>query len=216
MNNQNSMQFFAGLAENHPHPQTVKLAHNTDYTDIDAKFILQYVNKTSTLLDVGTGTGLIINKIYDKMNKITCVEPYANFTQFIIKSPNITIVNKNIFDFTTNEKFDIITAFGFIQYFNEQESINIYKKLKNYLKENGILIIKNQFGIHEDVIINGYSEEQKTDYFARYGFIDKEINLLEILGYKDVEKLDIYPPKANRWSNTHFYALVAKNTPSNK
>ena len=211
MNNTHALAFFDHLAhKSKNNPSSVKLAHNTDYTEIDAKLILKYATKNTNILDVGTGTGLIVNKIYDKVAKIVCIEPYAQFTKFIVKSPNITIINKNIFDYDTKKKFDIITAFGFMHYFNEAETISIYKKIINYLKKEGLLIIKNQFGIHENVIVDGYSEEQKTNYFARYGFIDKEIKLLEQVGYKNIEKFDIYPSEANRWTNTHFYALVAQ------
>lgn len=211
MNNKNAMNFFENMAKSKDdNPQSVKLAHNTDYTDLDVAFILKFTDKNSNILDIGTGPGLIVNKIFDKVNNIVCVEPFANFTQFIVKSPNIEIINESIFAFDTDKKFDIVTAFGFMQYFNEEESIEIYKKLLKYLKPTGKLIIKNQFGIKEDVIVAGYSEEQKANYFARYGFIEKEKNILEKIGYKNISISDIYPPEANRWDNTHFYAIVAE------
>ena len=30
------------------------------------------------------------------------------------------------------------------------------------------------------------------------------------IGYKNIEIVDIYPPEANRWDNTHFYSIVAE------
>ena len=30
------------------------------------------------------------------------------------------------------------------------------------------------------------------------------------IGFKNIEKFDIYPPEANRWNNTHFYAIIAE------
>lgn len=217
MNNKNAIKFFENMSKRKDNnPQSVKLAHNTDCTDLDANFILQFADKNSNILDIGTGSGLIVNKLYDKVNNIVCVEPFANFTQFIVKSPNIEIINKDIFKFNTDKKFDLITAFGFINYFNEEESIEIYQKLLNYLKPNGKIIIKNQFGVEEDVIVAGYSQEQQTDYFARYGYIEKEKLILKDLGYTDIKSYDIYPPEANRWDNTHFYAIVAGVDNENK
>ncbi|MDE6978379.1 MAG: class I SAM-dependent methyltransferase, partial [Helicobacter sp.] len=135
---------------------------------------------------------------------------------FIEDSEKITIVNQDIFEFETQRKFDIITAFGVMQYLNEQESVQIYSKYKEFLKPNGKFIIKNQFGIHETVTIAGYSEEQKQNYYSQYRQVDKEKETLMQLGFKLIEINDIYPKEANRWAcgggrHTYFYALVAYN-----
>jgi hypothetical protein len=99
--------------------------------------------------------------------------------------------------------------FGVAQYFNEDEILGIYKKYYSNLKENGKMLIKNQFGVNEDVLVSGYSEELKTDYYSQYRHIDKEVDILKKVGFKNVEVIDIYPPECNRWENTHFYAIVA-------
>jgi len=208
--NTSALQFYEQLA-NKPNnnPNSVKLAHNTDYTDIDAEFILKYVDNNSEVLDLGSGSGLIVNRIYNKIKSIDCVEFFEEFTQFIAKKDNINIINKNILDFDTDKKYDVVSLFGIIQYFSTEESIKIYKNCYKYLKPNGKIIIKNQFGVSEDVTVFGYSEEQKADYFSEYRHIDKEVKILESLGFKNIETFDIYPPEANRWDNTHFYAIVA-------
>ncbi len=197
--NEKALGFFKNLAKN-AKPETVKLAHNTDYTDIDAQFILKYATKESEILDLGTGTGLVVNKLYPFVRHIVCVESFKEFTQFIEDSEKITIVNQDIFEFETQRKFDIITAFGVMQYLNEQESVQIYSKYKEFLKPNGKFIIKNQFGIHETVTIAGYSEEQKQNYYSQYRQVDKEKETLMQLGFKLIEINDIYPKEANRWA----------------
>jgi SAM-dependent methyltransferase len=159
---------------------------------------------------LGTGTGLIVNKIYDKIGNITCVEPFEGFTKYIAHSENIKVEHQTLMGFEPSETFDLITVFGVMHYFNEKESIEIYKKYFPALKKGGRLIVKNQFGVSEDVIVDGYSEEQKTNYFASYRHIDKEVKILETIGYKNLEVVDIYPPECNRWANTHFYAIVAE------
>lgn len=47
--------------------------------------------------------------------------------------------------------------FGIMHYFNNIEVEFIYRKYYNSLK-NGILIIKNQFDLEKDIVINGFSE----------------------------------------------------------
>lgn len=207
--NEKALKFFATIANGCHTSQTPKLAHNTDFTSLDAAFILQFCKPTSTILDFGTGTGLIINKIYNKVTKIDCVEPLTNFSRFIAKANNITVHNCTVFEYKTDKQYDFVTLFGLMNYFSEAEAIVLYKKIKNFLQKNAMLIIKNQFGINDDVIIDGYSEEQKMNYYSSYRQLEKEISILKNLGYKAIKSHDIYPPEANRWKNTHFYALTA-------
>jgi len=210
MKNEDALKFFENMSQiAKENPNCVKLAKNTDFTDIDSDFILKYADKTSDILDIGTGTGLIVNKIYNKVNYIECLEPFKNFSKYIVKNKNIKVVNENIFEYKTDRKFDIITIFGSMHYFNKEEAEKIYSLTYKLLKSNGELIIKNQFGVVEDVTVQGYSEEQKTDYYAQYRHLEKEVKLLKNIGYTKVQTFDIYPPEANRWQNTHFYAIVA-------
>jgi predicted RNA methylase len=206
--NKKSMKFFEQLSKEN-NQNSVKLANNSDFSALDADFILNYVSKNSAVLDLGTGTGLIVNKICNKIERIVAVEYFSEFSKFIKKNKNIEIVNTNIFDYETKEKFDCITIFAVMHYLNEQEAVTLYKKYFDLIKNEGKLIIKNQFGIREDVEVSGYSEEQKDNYYAQYRHIDKEVNILSEIGYKNIEVVDIYPPECNRWENTHFYAIVA-------
>jgi len=210
MENKKAFDFWSSKAENTTDAKDLKLNPINDHTQMDADFILKYADKTTSILDLGTGTGLIVNKIYDKIGKITCVEPFEGFTKYIARSENIKVEHQTLMGFEPSETFDLITVFGVMHYFNEKESIEIYKKYFPALKKGGRLIVKNQFGVSEDVIVDGYSEEQKTDYFASYRHIDKEVKILETIGYKNLEVVDIYPPECNRWENTHFYAIVGE------
>lgn len=208
--NEKSLKFWEELAQKTKDPYSVKLASQNDFTDIDAKFILTHCTPNSEILDLATGTGLTVNKIYKKIKHITAVEKFINYTNFIEKSENIEIVNEDIKDFTTDKKFDLITMFGIVSYFNETEIQNIYRKYKQMLKDNGKIIVKNQFGVEEDVLIEGYSKELETDYFSDYRHIEKEKTILQNLGFQNVTLTDIYPPECNRWDNTHFYAITAE------
>jgi len=159
---------------------------------------------------LGSGSGLIINKLYEKVAHIDAVELFETFSRFIEKTSKISVFNQNITEFYSTKKYDLITVFGTMHHFNEQESTAIYEKYYDMLKINGKLIIKNQFGTNDDVIVEGYSEELKTNYFAHYRYTKKEEEILLKIGYHNIKFHDIYPPECNRWNNTHFYALVAE------
>ena len=210
MENKDAFHFFKLMSQNSNDPKSVKLANASDFSQMDADFIMKYANKESVILDLGSGTELIVNKIYNKVNAITAVEPFPEFTKFILPSENITVVNQTFADFEiTHSDYDLVTIFGTMHYFNEKEATAIYKKFYDALKKGGKLIVKNQFGVKEDVVVEGYSEEQQCNYYAQYRHLDKEVKCLEDIGYQDLSVHDIYPASCNRWENTHFYAIVA-------
>lgn len=211
MENKDAFQFFKLMSQNSNDPQSVKLANASDFSQMDADFIMKFANEKSTILDLGSGTGLIVNKIYDKVKSITAIEPFPEFTKFIHQSANIDIVNQTFEDYEIVETdFDLVTIFGTMHYFNEKEAEAIYKKFYVTLRKGGILIVKNQFGVKEDVVVEGFSKEQQCNYYAQYRHLDKEVNCLCNIGYNNLQVYDIYPPECNRWENTHFYAIVGK------
>lgn len=211
MENKEALNFFKLMSQNSDDPKSVKLAKSSDFSQMDADFIMKFAHKKSKIMDLGSGTGLIINKIYDKVGFITAIEPFVPFTKFINQSDNIKVVNQTFDEYVIGEfDYDMVTIFGTMHYFNENEAIDIYNKFFPVLKNGGKIIVKNQFGVKEDVVVEGYSEEQKCNYYAQYRKIDKEVLCLKNIGYKNAQVYDIYPPECNRWENTHFYAIVAE------
>ena len=208
--NYKSLTFFEKLATSEDlTPNSVKMAKNSDFSATDTAFIRNYAGYDSSVLDLGAGTGLIANKLYPYVKNIVAVEPFSQFTQYIAVHEKIIVVNQNITEFITSEKFEVICLFGLMQYFDEIEAKTIYEKYIDYLAPKGTMIVKNQFGIHDDVTVDGYSEELKKNYFSQYRHVDKEVLLLRDAGFTNVEVIDIYPKEYSRWGNTHFFALVA-------
>jgi cyclopropane fatty-acyl-phospholipid synthase-like methyltransferase len=197
---------------NHIHQSDTRLKNNKDTSELDSFFIMKYADKNSDILDLGSGGGLIVNKLYNKVRTIVALDLFKEFTKFIVKSDNVKIVNTNLFDYSPSLKFDVITIFGVMHYFNEDEAIALYKKYYSYIKDKGKIIIKNQFGLASDVTISEISKELKKEYFAQYRCINKEVRILKNIGFKDIEWIDIYLPEYNKWENTHYYAIVGTKT----
>ncbi|MEK9572160.1 MAG: methyltransferase domain-containing protein, partial [Paracoccaceae bacterium] len=162
----------------------------------------------SSLLDLGSGTGLIVNELTNDFEHITAVELFKEFSDYI-KGKNIEIYNENLIDFYVNSKFGIATMFGTAHYFNDGESLEIYKNIFNMLDDDGIFILKNQFGLEKTKTVNE-SVALGNKYFAQYRHIDYEVKRLEAVGFRNIQVHDIYPAEANRWDDTHFYALVCE------
>ncbi|OCR13836.1 hypothetical protein BA918_07775 [Helicobacter pullorum] len=214
MSNDETLIFFNSIIKDQEFNEySVKMAKDQDYSCVDANFIMQYSTDDSEVLDLGSGTGLIVNKLFSHVKRIVCVELYTGFTDYIIKDKKIEINNINIFDFTTNDRFDLVTAFGIMHYFNKEEALEVYSKYKFFLKDAGYFIIKNQFGLQETITIENrvLSDTNMVGYYSQYRSINSEIEILRQVGFQKVQVVDIYPPFANKWSNTHYYALVCQN-----
>ena len=65
---------------------------------------------------------------------LTAVEPFAEFTSFIAKSGNISVLHTDLFNFNTDKRFDFITMFRIIHYFDESQAAFIYEKYAPLLK----------------------------------------------------------------------------------
>lgn len=209
MGNKNIEKYYTRMAKTIIDPKATR-NNAKDFSEYDIKLMKKMANKEKTLLDLGSGTGLLINHLYHDFKQITAVEKYPEFSKFINKSPNIRIITDDLLNLRNlgSTKYDVVSIFGVMNYFDSTESQTIYEKVYGFLRDGGTCIVKNQMGIEEDVIIDGYSEELKTNYYSEYRQVEKEIALLEKVGFSNIEKVDIYPPEYNRWTNTHFYALI--------
>ncbi len=181
-----------------------------DFSKYDIALMKDISDIDKSLLDLGAGTGLLINNLINDFAKIVAIEKYPEFSKFITKSPNLKVINTNLLELEIDDCFDYASLFGVMNYFNKEEASIIYKKAFSFLEEDGKLIVKHQMGMREDVVINGFSEELQTDYYSEYRWIDKEIALLKDVGFKTIDIIDIYPKEYNRWDNTHFYALICQ------
>ena len=213
MGNEKIIRFYDKLAQTISDPKATRNKAK-DFSKFDIQLMKSLGGKDKTLLDLGSGTGLLVNHIVDDFKMITAVEKYPEFSRFITKTPKIRIINEDILNLqlSLDHKYDIVSLFGVMPYFDYDEAILIYDKVKKYIKDDGILIVKNQFGVKEDVVVNGFSEELKTNYYSEYRHVEKEKNILIEKGFSNVEVIDIYPAEYNRWDNTHFYALICSNS----
>ena len=209
-NNKSALDFFIKLAKKSSNPQSALNLGLGDKTLLDAQFLEPFLNTDSNLLDVGSGSGLLLKHIYKKVGKITAVEPLKEYSRFIPPADNIQVVNQEIQNFTCTDRFELITCFGIVQYFNIEEISSVYLKLFEYCLPGGRIIIKNQFGVQKAVLIDHFSTELNENYFSHYRTTKEEIDLLSKVGFTDFPVQDIYPPECNRWDDTHFYAISAR------
>lgn len=212
MNNK-ALAFFQSLTKKeHVDQETVKLSKRNNLSAYDRQFVKDFLDKNVEWLDIGAGTGLLINELCEYVQAVVAVEPFLEFSAFIKKTKAITVINETYADYIQNnpaKRFDLITCFGLCNYLDTNEARKFYAMLYPLLKAGGKIIIKNQFGVCEDVIIDKFSEELQSMYYSEYRTVEHEKALMADAGFKNFAVTDIYPPECNRWDNTHFFAIAA-------
>lgn len=214
-----AMLFWKDMAAENPAKTSVRLNAANDMSRYDADFISRFIEKNCAgncrMLDLGSGTGLILDKISAPVELITAVEPFSDFTRHIEPRPYLEIVNAAIQDFVPKIQYNLASFFGVMQYFSACEAAEVYKKYAEYLATDGFIIVKNQFSINEDLLVDGYSEQLGKNYYSQYRTLEHEKKLLAGAGLDNITAYDIYPSECNHWDNTHYYALTAQKTGHN-
>ena len=96
MDNKKSLTYWQSKAESNPTIKASKVSDINDFSDYDRDFILNYADENTKILDLAAGTGITLNKYYDKVKFITAVEKFKQFSDFIVKSSNIEVINSDI------------------------------------------------------------------------------------------------------------------------
>jgi HAD superfamily phosphoserine phosphatase-like hydrolase len=203
-------EYYASLAKRIKDPRETR-NKAPDFSRHDIDFVKRFAGPDKTLLDLGAGTGLLLNALLADFRRIAAVEKYPEFSNFIQRAEHVSVTNADLLDFTTDETFDVVTLFGVMNFFSPEEAESIYRKIARWLHPAGALIIKHQMGVEQDVLVDGFSEELSSPYFSDYRHVEKEKLLLQSAQLQVEDVVDIYPAEFNRWPNTHFYALVCRH-----
>jgi cyclopropane fatty-acyl-phospholipid synthase-like methyltransferase len=209
MSIKNSEAYWRNLSLNITDPVQTK-NKRPDTSDLEIAFLMDYLKKDDEILDIGSGSGLIINKLVDKVKSIVAVEKFEGFTKFIVEVDNMLVINADLIDFKMRKSFDSLLCFGVSQCFSKEDMQGIYANCFQMLKNNGYFIVRMQCGIEKGKKVEGFSNELGTDYFADYRHWQAEINMLQQIGFTSVERFDIFPDTLNVWPDTRHYIFVCK------
>jgi len=184
-----------------------------DTSDLEIDFLRKYLSADDDVLDIGSGTGLIINKLIDYVDHITAVEKFEGFTRFIRNHDRMLVINADLIGFKIRKHFDAILLFGVAQCFLKADMAGIYSNIFDMVRPGGKLIIRMQCGLDSDILVDGYSEELGTNYFAEYRKKESEIAFLKEVGFSEVEVFDIFPDTLNVWKNSRHFIFICHKRP---
>lgn len=104
--------------------------------------------------------------------------------QFLDK---INFINKNIFRFQTDQKFDMIWSAGLFDYFNDKAFVSLLRRFKEWIKPCGEIIIGNfnedhnpsrdYMEIFGEWYLNHRTESQLAELAIEAGYSEKNISI---------------------------------------
>lgn len=114
--------------------------------------VSQCLQEGGSLLNLASGPARDLYELYKENPELdittTCVEMDEKAIMYagILNKPyldKIAFINSNIFHFSTDNKFDVIWSAGLFDYFDDKTFIMLLKRLKEWLKVDGEIIIGN-------------------------------------------------------------------------
>jgi len=129
------------------------------------EYVIQFLkkHKKSSFLDVGCGPGNLVGQ----SSRFTKKSVGLDFSKEMINIANINFKKKNtffycssIFDFGGNEKFDVISANGFIEYISIKDLIFFFKIVRKKLKKGGHLIFGSRNRLYNLFSLNDFTKKE--------------------------------------------------------
>jgi len=130
-----------------------------DYVD---QLIHQYRPKSTSILELGSGTGKHANLLAEKDYYILGLERSAEMVAIASKTrlKNVDFIVADISDFQVNQSFDVaLSLFHVISYLTDNQSlINTFGHVHRHLNKNGLFI----FDVWHSSAVNFQVPEQRT------------------------------------------------------
>ena len=127
---------------------------------------LKFLNKNSSILDVGCGTGDLVFSLLEKDFDAFGID----FAKSMIDKAKIEAEKHNyppekfteisFFDFLPKTKLNMISANGFIEYISESELTEFINKTHNFLEKNGLLVFSSRNRLFNIFSFNNYTNAE--------------------------------------------------------
>ncbi len=192
-------------------PKAARFHSRHDPYDLAA--IHELCGPGARVLDLGCGTCVIANLLVSELDcSVHAVDYVPDFLGNALDHPRLSTEVGDARTYSTPERFDLILSLGVITYLETAaERTGMYERCASMLAPGASLLLKAQFGVEEEVVVETYSEDLGAHYRAVYPQLDEE--LARMGEWFEVEVHDPYPPELSPWDNTHFHHLVARRRP---
>ena len=150
------------------------------------------------VIDLGTGTGLQLIKLYKKYPNVHTIA--IDISDGMLKkleerhiSDNITIINKSFFDYDFGNDIDAVISSQALHHFEPKDKLTLYKKVYDCMKKDGVFVNEDYFVEDEETekqlfedyynLVRGEGKHYDTPLT-----IDHEIEILKEVGFRKIKK----------------------------
>lgn len=110
-------------------------------------------SKELTLLNIASGPGRDLFEVYQELRfderlSATCVEMDAQAIEYAKSltepfSAQINFINKNIFRFSSQDRYDLVWSAGLFDYFDDKAFVRLLKGFRQWVNPGGEIVIGN-------------------------------------------------------------------------
>lgn len=160
-------------------------------------------NPNPTLLDLGCGTGLELEKLFEKypgiqITGIDIADEMLKELEHKFKEKSINLICGSYFDVEFGNDFDVVLSTYSLHHFNESEKLALYKKVYGSMKPDG-LYVEGDYTVKTDEEQSLYLSELvrfkreqnlSDDNFYHYDTpmtAENQIKLLELSGFSNIK-----------------------------
>ena len=160
--------------------------------------IIEFLPKNvEKIIDLGTGTGLQLIKLYKEYPDVhtTAIDISTGMLKKLEErhiSENITIVNKSFFEYDFEEGTDAVISTQALHHFEPNDKLALYKKVYNCLKNGGLFINEDYFAVDNNAEKQGFEDyynlvRGEGKHYDTPLTIEHEIEILKEAGFSSIE-----------------------------
>ena len=186
------------------------------YTETDAYDLAALRGCAATadslrVLDLGCGTCTISSRLVAELGwRVHGVDFIPEFLGYAIDHPLMSTAVGDVRSYQDAGGYDMVLSLAVINYLlAASERDAMYERCARMLAAGGRLFLKAQFGIREEVNVDGYSPALGTHYRAVYPQLQAELARIGEF-FATTELRDPYPAHLNPHPNTHFHYVIAR------
>ena len=161
--------------------------------------VIEFLPKNvEKIVDLGTGTGLQLIKLYKKYPNVhtTAIDISTGMLKKLEEkniSENITIVNKSFFDYDFDTDTDAVISTQALHHFEPNDKLSLYKKVYNCLKNGGLFINEDYFAVDDDAEKQGFEDyynlvRGEGKHYDTPLTVKHEMEVLKKAGFNSIEK----------------------------